>query len=484
MGTTLEDPRFLEEREERIREIDSRIAELDAEFTGTTFSAEAREEWNSLNAERDEHATAVREMRARRDRLAAISANPAATERTEPAGPAFVKQRGTDIYDVHRIRSASSSEEEFADNLRDNARRAIERAKFPAYRGQSREKIAAHVEDLLTRCDGKDAWLARRILITGNPVYDRAFGKALMVGAHAWTSEEQRAMALSPDTAGGFAVPFQLDPTVILTSDGSLSPLRQISRVEQITTRTWQGITSSGVTVSRSGEADEAGDNSFAIAQPEVTPTRVIANVEFSIEADQDWPQLRSEISRLLMDAKEREEDSSFVMGDGKGNNPGGVVATLANTSEVPMAAAGTLDVNDLYDLEAELPVRFRSRARFLANKNTYNKTRALSTGSDGGDLWVRLGSGQPSELLGYPAHEASEMESIGDADGRVLLFGDFGEFLIVDRLGMVVELQQHVLGAGNRRWTGQRAIVAVWRNTSEILVHNAFRVLVDPTES
>ena len=31
MGTTLEDPRFLEEREERIREIDSRIAELDAE---------------------------------------------------------------------------------------------------------------------------------------------------------------------------------------------------------------------------------------------------------------------------------------------------------------------------------------------------------------------------------------------------------------------------------------------------------------------
>jgi HK97 family phage major capsid protein len=171
-------------------------------------------------------------------------------------------------------------------------------------------------------------------------------------------------------------------------------------------------------------------------------------------------------------------------MGDGTGDNPSGVVAALAGTSEVPMAAAGALDVEDLYDLESELPPRFRARGKFLGNKNTYNRVRGLSTASDGGELWVRLGSGQPSELLGYPAHEASEMDSIGDADGRVLLFGDFSQFIIVDRLGMIVELQQHVLGATNRRWTGQRAIVAVWRNTSDILVDNAFRVLVDPTES
>src|SRR5690606_2779616 len=213
-----------------------------------------------------------------------------------------------------------------------------------------------------------------------------------------------------------------------------------------------------------------------------VSPTRVIANVEFSVEVDQDWPQLRSELSRLLMDAKEREEDSSFVVGDGTGDNPSGVVATLAAGSEVPMGAAGTLDVDDLYNLESELPVRFRSRARFLANKSTYNHVRALSTGSDGGDLWVRLASGQPSELLGYAAHEASAMASVGDTDARVLLFGDFSQFLIVDRLGMQVELQPHVLGATNRRWTGQRAIVAIWRNSSQILVDNAFRVLVDPT--
>jgi len=477
-----EEPRSIEDRKDRIKEIDQRIGELDAEFTGTVMSPEAREEWNALNEERDGHAGAVREMEARRERLRQIAGQPASTERADNPAPAFIKSRGVDIYDERQIRAEAHSEEEYRQKVRDNARRAIERATFPAVAGQSRERTAEHVEDLLERVDGKDSWLARRILATGHPVYDRAFGKAVMAGPHTWTAEEQRAMALSPESAGGFAVPFQLDPTVLLTSDGSTSPLRQIARVEQITSKTWQGITSSGVTVSRSGEAAEAGDDSVSIGQPEVSPTRVIANVEFSVEVDQDWPQLRSELSRLLMDAKEREEDSSFVVGDGTGDNPSGVVATLAAGSEVPMGAAGTLDVDDLYNLESELPVRFRSRARFLANKSTYNHVRALSTGSDGGDLWVRLASGQPSELLGYAAHEASAMASVGDTDARVLLFGDFSQFLIVDRLGMQVELQPHVLGATNRRWTGQRAIVAIWRNSSQILVDNAFRVLVDPT--
>lgn len=479
-----EQPRFLEEREERITDIDSRLAEMEAEFTGSMFSPEAREEWNALNAERDEHHAAVKEMRARRERLKQISANPAAGERADAPAPAFIKTRGADIYEVSRLRAESSSEEEYGDKLRDNARRAIERAKFPAHAG-TREKVAEHVEDLLARVDGKGAWFAKRILTTGSPVYDRAFGKVVMDGGpYGLTGEEQRAMALSPTSAGGFAVPFALDPTVILTNDGSISPLRQIARVEQITSKTWQGITSSGVTVSRSGEAVEAGDNDFEVAQPEVSPTRVIANVEFSVEIDQDWPQLRSEISMLLMDAKDREEDSSFVVGTGLSNQPFGVVSTLADTSEVAMGAAGDLDVEDLYDLETELPVRYRSRASFLGNKSTYQKVRALGTGSDGGELWVRLASGQPSELLGYPAREASAMDSIGDADGRVLLFGDFSQFLIVDRLGMTVELQPHVLGSGQRRWTGQRAIVAVWRNSSKILNDNAFRVLVDPTAS
>lgn len=478
-----EEPRSIEDREERITEIDARLADLDAEYAGELMPVEIREEWNQLGAERDEHATTVAELKRRRELLRSLAGNPNATERAAVEAPAFVPRRGVEIYDMARVRAESRDEDEYRTRLHDNARRAIERAAFPLDAG-SREKIQDHVEGLLARVDDRHGTLAKRILATGNPAYDRAFGKVLLQGVHTLTSEEQRAMSVgggSPaGSEGGFAVPFQLDPTVILTSDGSLSPLRQIARVEQITSKTWQGITSSGVTVTRSAEGAEAGDESFTIDQPEVSPTRVIANVEFSAEIDQDWSQLRNEISRLLMDAKEREEDSSFVVGDGTGNNPSGVVATLAASSEV--LDAGSFGVDDLFSLESALAVRFRSRARWLANKRVYNDIRTGAFGSDGADLWVRLASGQPSELAGYPAHEASAMADPDTAGNRYLLFGDFSQFLIVDRLGMTVELQPHVLGSTNRRWTGQRAIVAIWRNSSLVLVDNAFRVLVNGT--
>jgi len=41
----------------------------------------------------------------------------------------------------------------------------------------------------------------------------------------------------------------------------------------------------------------------------------------------------------------------------------------------------------------------------------------------------------------------------------------------------MNVEIVQHLIGA-NRRPTGQRGFYAYWRNTSKVLVNNAFRTL------
>lgn len=468
------EPRSIEDRQERIQEIDQRIGELDEEFANARMTDEARDEWNRLNSERDEHESTVAELKRRKERLRKISGQPGSTEQAQTEAPALVRKRGDEIYDLTRIRAESRSEEDHLAKLHDNAKRAIERAAFPGPAGQ-RDALQGHVSQLLERVDDRHGTFARRILATGNPVYDRAFGKVMLQGVHTLSSEEQRAMSVGTDTEGGFAVPFQLDPTVILTSDGSLSPLRQIARVEQTTSKTWQGITSSGITVSRSGEGTESDDNSFTIAQPEVSPTRVIADVRFSVELDQDWSQLRSEIARLLADAKMREEDQAFVTGDGTGNNPSGVVATLAASSEV--LDDGSFDVDDLYALEQAVPVRFRSRARWLGNKTTYNDVRSLSTGSDGGDLWVRLGSGQPNELLGYPAHEASAMADNTTDGNRYLLFGDFSEFLIVDRIGMNVEVNPHIVGA-NGRWTGERSVVALWRNSSLVLVDNAFRVL------
>lgn len=474
MGDT--EARSVEDREERIKQIDARLAELDAEYDNTPMTDAAREEWNQLNSERDGQATAVAELKRRKERMRQLAAQPGATESARFEAPSFVASHGDDIFDVQRLRTASRSEEDYRSRLHDNAKRAIEKASFPVAGG---DKVRAHVEQLLARVDDRSGTLAKRMLATGSPVYERAFGKILTGASAAMTGEEQRALATGVGADGGYAVPYQLDPTVILTSDGTMSPLRQIARVEQIVSNEWRGITSSGITVSRSAEGAAATGNEFSVAQPTVKPTRVIADVRYSVEIEQDWSQLRSEIARLLADAKTTEEDTSFVTGDGTGNNPFGVVATLATSSDVPTAGLSAFGLADVDALESALPPRFRARASFLANRAIYQLFRNLlrAQAASAGDRWVSHTQDMPASIDGFSAYEASEMEDDDSAAARLMVLGDFSQFLIVDRLGMTVEVNPHVTDS-NGRWTGQRALVAIWRNSSKVLVDNAFRAL------
>ena len=109
------------------------------------------------------------------------------------------------------------------------------------------EKVAglsdAHRERAEELVRGLDHTVALRIAATGSDDYRSAFGKRLAdpLGRNLTPAElaaEARAASLT-DNAGGYAVPFTLDPTLILTSDGSSNPFRQIDRVVPNTTDTW-----------------------------------------------------------------------------------------------------------------------------------------------------------------------------------------------------------------------------------------------------
>ena len=59
-------------------------------------------------------------------------------------------------------------------------------------------------------------------------------------------SRENRAKSLT-DTGGGYLVPFQLDPTVIITANGSTNQIRRVARQVIATGDVWNGV-SSGAT--------------------------------------------------------------------------------------------------------------------------------------------------------------------------------------------------------------------------------------------
>lgn len=466
----------VEEREARKSEIEHRLGEIDDMHAGAELPEEVRAEWDALEAEYESHERAIKDATRRRNRLARLAGDKSKTEHTDDYVAPVGSRKAENIYDLRSIRNLARSFEELPDLYRDHAMRAIEVARFPGVK--NRERAQEQVANLLHSIDDRDGTLARRILATTSPVYERAFGKVMIaMDTNGLTTEERTALAVGTDANGGYAVPATLDPSVILTSDGSINPLRRIARVVQITGKTWQGITSAGITVSRDNEAEEVSDDGPTFAQPEVNVVRVQGFVPFSIEIDQDWNSMRSEITMMLNDAKETEEATSFVTGNGVGNSPGGVPGSLDYATSA-VDAGGTFASDDLFAIEEDLPPRWRARASWLANRSVYNRVRSLGSDSDGGDLWVRLGAGLPPELIGYPAYEASAMTTtVAGTNDRALVFGDFSQFLIVDRVGMSVELVPHLFGT-NRRPTGQRGIYAIWRNNAKVLVPNAFRFL------
>jgi HK97 family phage major capsid protein len=299
-------------------------------------------------------------------------------------------------------------------------------------------------------------------------------------------------MSVGSGGAGGFAVPYTLDPTVIPTSNLSVNPFRRICRTEQITGLQWNGVTSAGVSAAYAAEATEASDNSPTLLQPTMNVVRAQCFVPVSIELTQDWGALQSELAQLIQDAKDDLEATKFTTGTGT-NEPTGLI-TGATTTVTGTGGAASFVIGDLYAMEQALGPRFRPRAQWIANRFTYNKARQFDT-AGGSGVWIAnvnqgglqagLASDVPRggntgyELIGYPANEDSAMAAALTTGSKIAVLGDMRYYLIVDRIGMDIEVIPHLFGATSRFPTGQRGFYAFWRNNANVLSNNAFRVLV-----
>jgi HK97 family phage major capsid protein len=169
---------------------------------------------------------------------------------------------------------------------------------------------------------------------------------------------------------------------------------------------------------------------------------------------------------------------------------PQGFVTGTTNT--VAAATGLTVTAANLYALEAALPPRFRGNEQFVAQRGIYNVVRSIDTGG-GAALWLYLAEGLNTQaptpgntgalLLGRGAWEASAMQATVVNATKIMVVGDFSYFLIVDRIGMTVELIPFLFGAAQGNLpTGQRGLYAYWRNTSKVLSASAFVALTGTT--
>lgn len=501
----LNELRSIPELVEYQKEVRSRLTELNLEHEGLPFPDEERAEFAGLTQVDEQIDKRVKELEARQRMIERLSEDPRNLEREAQGMDRIFNSRDSkgasreqDIYDLSTIRSNPYDPGRYSEELRDRAMRAIEIARFPSRRPDGRPLDRAQAQEnierlMLSTQEGEpDAAtpgaVAQHILRTGSPAYRRAFWKTM--GGRPLSGEEQRALSLG-GSGGGFAIPFALDPTLIPISNSVVNPTRALARIETIAgANTWLGVTSAAVTASRVAELTEATDTAGTpLSQPSLTVTKAHAFVPFSIEVGEDWPALEGQFTMLLGQAKDDEEATAFVTGAGSGVNPQGF--TVGTTTTVAASTGLTITAANIYALEAALPPRYRPNENFVANRGIYNVVRAIDT-AGGAALWLYMAMGLNTQapapgntgatLLGRGAWEASTMQATVVNATKIMVVGDFNYFLIVDRIGMTVELIPHIFGGTARYPLGQRGLYAYWRNTSRVLTSAAFVALTGTT--
>lgn len=308
--------------------------------------------------------------------------------------------------------------------------------------------------------------------LTWTPAEAQAYQRVAAVQA------EQKAMTISPDSAGGFMVPFTLDPSVILTSAGSVNPLRQISRTVTTITDQWAGVTSTGVVAEWLAESAQAADATPVLAQPNIPVHKGSVFTPLSVELEGDAPTLMNDLRAILGDAVDQLQATALAVGTGTGQ-PTGLITALVAAGGATIIATGTnvLATADLYNNQAALPPRWRPNARWMMNLSILNGYRQLPQAT-GLNYSIVNDTGPVPSALGWSIHENSNMDGTltAAAADYLVLSGDFAQFVIVDRVGTTMELVPHLFGAAGRP-IGQRGAWLWFRVGSNITAADAFRL-------
>jgi HK97 family phage major capsid protein len=322
-----------------------------------------------------------------------------------------------------------------------------------------------------------------------DPAYNSAFGKMLadpLMGQLRMTREEvnaiQRVNAVTAErgltltgSAGGFAVPFQLDPTVVLTSAGAINPIREHARVIQISTDEWRGLSSAGVTAAYEAELAQVAEQSPVFAQPTASAEKGHSWVPFSIEIGDDWGTLQEELAKMLRDARDVLDATKFISGSGT-NEPRGILTALTTAARVQTDVAATLDIDDVWDIKGQMgSTRFAGSLRWAANPGMFDRIYRMTP--SGSTTEPQAMPTREGPLMGIDKFEPSTMANATTTGTKVAVLGDWSHYVIADRIGATIELVPHVFGA-NQRPTGQRGLYFYWRTGTALLAEAAFKYL------
>ena len=474
-------------------ELRDRVKELDALADGKPFTEAQRQEYEQIMGKGgllEQLGATIDELEIRSAAIAELAGKQSGNGVEGPGFPTFNVNRGApdDPYDLAEYRKRVSSIDELPRVYADGAKRILDKVVFPTAATKTHEdRLRATVEQLLAKHgDQNHGWISRHMIGTVDPRYQEAWGRYVTGGRDGLSPRMQAALQTYTGADGGYAIPFTIDPTFILTNIGAACPMRQtnpktgqpLARIETIVTKAWEPVATAGVTASYAATEITAATDSAPtdFTDLTVTPVRGQTLVQFTAEYQEDYgaAAIASELGRIIADAKDILEANKFITGSGT-NEPWGLVAALVANGTRKVTSA-TFDLDALDNQEATLGPRFRNsgRAAHMANLGILQKYRQLGVaGQPANSIYDPLSQ----TLHGYPVFESSYMDATfagTPTASNIDVFGDFQNYVVVDRLGLATEfIPQMFDGSGNV--LGQRGIYCRWRTGAKLLVPNSF---------
>jgi HK97 family phage major capsid protein len=266
---------------------------------------------------------------------------------------------------------------------------------------------------------------------------------------------ETKALSIGSNADGGYLVPSETETeTEILNRLASLSPIRGIASVRQISSGTYKRpVTLTGPatgwvaeTAARPQTTSQTIDLlDFPTAELYAMPAATGAFLEDAVVDVGAW--IADEVETVFAE----QETTAFVTGNGTNKPTGFMSATkiaeaswawdklgyIATGVDGDWPASDESDV--LIDLVYALKAGYRQNATWVMNRKTQAAVRKLKD-ADGNYLWQPPATaGGRASLMGFPLVEAEDMADIGSG-AFPIAFGDFRRgYLVVDRQGVNV---------------------------------------------
>jgi HK97 family phage major capsid protein len=380
---------------------------------------------------------------------------------------------------AHRVDDLDGTALPGVRQTRDSALRAIERMGYLS--PEAGDRLVDVVErdrsgadsrylEAVSREEYRTAFM-RRLTRPNSAPFEMGEGEAKAMRDVANAELERAALSVG---SGTLPLPAAIDPSVNLTSNGAINPIRQLASVVPITNSEWHGVTSAGTTATFAAELTTVADGTPTMALPIIKPEKAQMFAQWSLEAAADWVTLEQELAKLFADAKDVVEAQMFVSGTGV-NQPQGLIAGATGT-----VAAGTASfvVANIYSLQQSLAPRFSGSAQWISSLTHANNSWKFIAAGDTTN--ARIWNDDRTKLLGKSWNEVSSMSAVLTAGARVMAYGDIhSAYKIVDRLGLSIVPVPLVLDTTTNLPTGATGAYAYFRVGAGVINQAAAKVLV-----